>query len=117
MLTPQEPVKLHRIRNDQLYHYYLGDPIEVLMMLTDGTTQRHIVGPDLRAGQTPQLLHPGQHVSHRAGDRHRGNGFSAHRRNGRASSRQDVELGNADALAMKYPEVADQIRTWPLPAK
>ena len=21
MLTPQEPVKLHRIRNDQLYHY------------------------------------------------------------------------------------------------
>ncbi len=29
MLTPEEPVKLHRIRNDQLYHYYLGDPIEV----------------------------------------------------------------------------------------
>ncbi len=69
MLTPQEPVKLHRIRNDQLYHYYLGDPIEVLMMLTDGTTQHHIVGPDLRAGHTPQLLHSGQHVSHRAGDR------------------------------------------------
>src|SRR5678816_1507476 len=22
MLTPEEPVKLHRIRNDQLYHYY-----------------------------------------------------------------------------------------------
>ena len=35
MLTPEEPVKLHRIRNDQLYHYYLGDPIEVLMMLED----------------------------------------------------------------------------------
>ncbi len=48
MLTPEEPVKLHRIRNDQLYHYYLGDPIEVLMMLEDGSTQHHIVGPDLR---------------------------------------------------------------------
>src|SRR5262249_23162234 len=41
MLTPEEPVKLHRIRNDQLYHYYLGDPIEVLMMLEDGSTQFH----------------------------------------------------------------------------
>ena len=38
MLTPQEPVKLHRIVNDQLYHYYMGDPIEVLLMLEDGST-------------------------------------------------------------------------------
>jgi len=29
MVTPDRPVRLHRIRNDQLYHYYLGDPIEV----------------------------------------------------------------------------------------
>ncbi|MGD9921814.1 MAG: cupin domain-containing protein, partial [Pseudorhodoplanes sp.] len=59
MLTPQQPVKLHRIRNDQFYHYYLGDPIEVLMMLTDGSTQQHIVGPDLRAGHRVQLFIPG----------------------------------------------------------
>jgi uncharacterized protein len=25
MVTPGAPVRLHRIRNDQLYHYYLGD--------------------------------------------------------------------------------------------
>jgi predicted cupin superfamily sugar epimerase len=25
MVTPAAPVRLHRIRNDQLYHYYLGD--------------------------------------------------------------------------------------------
>src|SRR5215471_5047791 len=56
MLTPDEPVKLHRIRNDQLYHYYLGDPIEVLMMLEDGSTELHVVGPDLRKGQKVQLL-------------------------------------------------------------
>lgn len=31
MMTPAAPVKLHRIRNDELYHYYLGDPIEVLI--------------------------------------------------------------------------------------
>jgi Cupin superfamily (DUF985) len=26
LVTPRAPVRLHRIRNDQLYHYYLGDP-------------------------------------------------------------------------------------------
>src|SRR5439155_24555085 len=47
MVTPGSPVRLHRIRNDQLYHYYLGDPIEVFLLLADGTTERIIVGPDL----------------------------------------------------------------------
>ena len=37
MLTPDEPVKLHRIRNDQFYHYYLGDPIEVLAFPDEGS--------------------------------------------------------------------------------
>ncbi len=116
MLTPQEPVKLHRIRNDQFYHYYLGDPIEVLMMLTDGTTQHHVVGPDLRAGQTVQLFIPGNtfHTARVIGTRQWFLGGSTE---WPGVEPQDVELGNADQLAMKYPEVAEQIRTWPLPVK
>ena len=53
------PVRLHRIRNDQLYHRYLGDPVEVLMLHEDGTSERVVVGPDLHAGQCVQLLIPG----------------------------------------------------------
>jgi predicted cupin superfamily sugar epimerase len=59
MVTPGAPVRLHRIRNDQLYHYYLGDPLEVFLLHFDGTTDRVIVGPDLRGGQRTQLLIPG----------------------------------------------------------
>src|SRR5881394_1130438 len=40
MVTPQAPVRLHRIRNDQLYHYYKGDPLEVVLMKVDGTSQK-----------------------------------------------------------------------------
>jgi uncharacterized protein len=43
MVTPDAHVRLHRIRNDQLYHYYIGDPIEVLMLHADGTNERVIV--------------------------------------------------------------------------
>src|SRR6059058_4163574 len=55
MVTPNAPVHLHRIRNDQLYHYYLGDPIEVLLLHAGGSAKRIIVGPDLRSGQRVQL--------------------------------------------------------------
>jgi predicted cupin superfamily sugar epimerase len=45
MVTPDVPVRLHRIRNDQLYHRYLDDPIEVLMLHANGTSEHVIVGP------------------------------------------------------------------------
>jgi predicted cupin superfamily sugar epimerase len=59
MVTPDAPVRLHRLCNDQLYHYYLGDPTELLMLYESGATERAIVGPDLRAGRRVQLLIPG----------------------------------------------------------
>ena len=116
MLTPDEPVKLHRIRNDQFYHYYLGDPIEVLMLLPDGSTQHHVVGPDLRAGQTVQLFIPGNtfHTARVAGSRRWFLGGSTE---WPGVEPADVELGKMDELAAKYPGVAAQIRTYPLPAK
>ena len=59
MMSPAAPVKLHRIKNHQLYHHYLGDPIEVLMLHDDGTHTLALVGSDLRAGQRVQLFIPG----------------------------------------------------------
>ena len=116
MLTPDEPVKLHRIRNDQFYHYYLGDPIEVLMLMTDGSTQHHVVGPDLRAGQKVQLFIPGNtfHTARVVGSRRWFLGGSTE---WPGVEPADVELGKMDELAAKYPGVAEQIRTYPLPAK
>ena len=52
-------MRLHRIRNEQLYHYYLGDPLEVFMLHADGSSERVIVGPDIRGGERLQLLIPG----------------------------------------------------------
>src|SRR5437868_6597607 len=39
MVTPDAPVRLHRIRNDQFYDYYLGDPIEVLTLHENGVAE------------------------------------------------------------------------------
>ena len=59
MMTPEAPVKLHRIKNHQLYHYYLGDPVEVLVLNRDFTHHFVTFGPDVKRGQRVQLFIPG----------------------------------------------------------
>ena len=114
MVTPGAPVRLHRIRNDQLYHYYLGDPIEVLMLRVDGTTERVVVGPDVGAGQLVQLLIPGNtfHTARVIGRRRWFLGASTE---WPGVEPADVEIGDIDTLAAKYPRVADDLRTFPVP--
>jgi uncharacterized protein len=109
MVTPGAPVRLHRIRNDQLYHYYLGDPLEVFLLHADGATERIIVGPDLRSGERVQLLIPGNtfHTARLIGRRHWFLGASTE---WPGVVPADVELGNLDELAGKYPDISADLR-------
>ena len=109
MVTPDAPVRLHRIRNDQLYHYYLGDSIELFLLYEDGNAERIVVGPDLRAGQRVQQLIPGNtfHTARVIGRRRWFLGASTA---WPGVTPVDVEIGNLDALAKKYPAVADDLR-------
>src|SRR5215217_3162577 len=59
LVAPDAQIVMHRIRSDQLYHHYMGDPLEVLMLYPDGTGAVTTVGSDLAAGERPQLFVPG----------------------------------------------------------
>ena len=109
MVTPGAPVRLHRIRNDQLYHYYLGDPLEVFMLHADGNATRVIVGPDLRNGQQVQLSIPGNtfHAARLVGNPQWFLGASTE---WPGVVPADVEIGNLDLLVGKYPAVAANLR-------
>jgi uncharacterized protein len=109
MVTPTSPVRLHRIRNDQLYHYYLGDPLEVLLLNEDATTARVVVGPNLRGGEHLQLLIPGN-TFHTARLTGRGRWFLGASTEWPGVAPADVEIGDVDALAAKYPAVAGELR-------
>jgi len=115
MVTPGAPVRLHRIRNDQLYHYYLGDPLEVFLLHADGATKRVIVGPDLRAGERVQLLIPGntfhtarliRHATAKGDPRW----FLGASTEWPGVVPADVEIGDLEALAGRYPAVAAELR-------
>ena len=118
MVTPAAPVKLHRIDNDQLYHYYLGDPIEVLLLRENGDSELVVVGPNIVGGELVQLFIPGNtfHTARITGKSRWFLGASTEWP-GVVVRDRDVELGNADELAAKYPEAAADIRKFPVPAE
>lgn len=109
LVTPDAPVRLHRIRNDQLYHYYLGDPLELFLLRADGATERVVVGPDLRDHQHLQALIPGNtfHTARLAGG---GRWFLGASTAWPGVVPADVEIGDPGELARKYPEAAAALR-------
>ena len=108
LVTPDSPVRLHRIRNEQLYHYYLGDPLEVFMLHGDGSSERVVVGPDIRGGERLQLLIPGN-TFHTARVIGQARWFLGASTEWPGVVPADVEIGNVDELAENYPAVAAEL--------
>lgn len=84
------------------------------MLRADGTTQRVVVGADLHDGQLVQLLIPGN-TFHTARVIGRRRWFLGGSTEWPGVEPVDVEIANVDALAAKYPQVADDLRTFPVP--
>ncbi len=57
-LTPTTFSALHRLRTDEVFHFYLGDPVRMLQLWPDGTSRTLLLGTDLLAGQQPQVVVP-----------------------------------------------------------
>ena len=49
---------MHRLPTDELWHFYLGDPIELLLLYSDGSDELVILGQDVLAGQRIQTVVP-----------------------------------------------------------
>jgi predicted cupin superfamily sugar epimerase len=118
MVTPEAPVKLHHIDNEQLYQYYLGDPIEVLLLRENGDSELVVVGPNIAGGHMLQLYIPSNtfHTARVTCKRRWFLGASTEWP-GVVVRDRDVELGDIDRLAAKYPEAAADIRKFPEPAE
>jgi predicted cupin superfamily sugar epimerase len=59
LLTPNSCSALHRLPGDELFHFYLGDPVRQLHLRPDGSSEVVTLGTDVAAGQRPQVLVPG----------------------------------------------------------
>ena len=50
--------EMHVLASDEIFHFYLGDPVEMLQLYPDGSSAVFTLGPDLAAGQHVQLAVP-----------------------------------------------------------
>jgi predicted cupin superfamily sugar epimerase len=58
LLGPGTFSEMHVLQSDEIFHFYLGDPVEMLQLRPDGGSALFTLGPDLAAGQHVQLLVP-----------------------------------------------------------
>jgi hypothetical protein len=58
LLEPGTFSEIHRVASDEIFHFYLGDPVEMLQLWTDGSAKRVLIGTDIESGMAPQLVVP-----------------------------------------------------------
>jgi uncharacterized protein len=108
LLTPKTVSALHRLPGDELFHFYLGDPVRMLQLWPDSSTQILTIGTDLKAGQVPQLVVPGgvwQGSVLIDGGKFALLGATM----GPGFDYADYEAGDREALTAKYPAAAEMI--------
>lgn len=59
LLTPDTQSLLHRLPADEIFHFYLGDPVLMLQLYPDGTVKTILLGQDIDdAGHFVQVIVP-----------------------------------------------------------
>jgi predicted cupin superfamily sugar epimerase len=58
LLTPNTFSALHRLKSDEIFHFYLGDPVTMLQLHPDGPSEVTTLGQDIMNGQRVQVTVP-----------------------------------------------------------
>ena len=56
LVTPDSFSALHKVKSDEMFHFYAGDPVEIIQIFEGGKTRKIIMGSDFINNQEPQVL-------------------------------------------------------------
>ncbi|MEJ2486547.1 MAG: cupin domain-containing protein [Anaerolineales bacterium] len=99
---------MHRLPTDEVYHFYLGDPVELLILFPEGESRKVILGQDILNGQAVQYVVPRDTWQ---GSRLVPGGSFALLGTTMAPgyTEDDFELGDREFLLVQYPDQAELI--------
>lgn len=109
MLTdkPDSFSAVHRLSSTETWHFYLGDPIQMLLLHPDGTVDRPVLGSDILGGHRFQVVVPaGTWMAARLVEGGAYGLFGCTMAPGFTDG--DYEGGTVE-LTERYPEAADEI--------
>ena len=61
LLTSETFSAFHRIKQDEIWHFYEGTPIQLHTISESGIHEQYLIGQNFSDGQTPQLVVPARH--------------------------------------------------------
>lgn len=99
---------LHRLPTDEIYHFYLGDPVELLILFPEGESRKVILGQDILNDQFVQYIVPrdtwqGSRLVPGGSFALLGTTMAP------AYTDDDFELGDREYLLAHYPDQAELI--------
>lgn len=59
LITPSNFSHLHMLSGDEVFHFYMGDAVEMLLLYPGGFWELKTLGPDFKKEQEPQIIVPG----------------------------------------------------------
>lgn len=113
LLTPDTLSRMHRLPSSETFHFYLGDPVEMLLLEDAPKTRTVTFGQDLAAGERVQFTVPGMvWMGARLSPGRIQSGYALMGTTvAPGFDFEDLIMGEADALAADYPGAAEMIRT------
>lgn len=57
LVTPDDFSAMHKVQGEEIFHFYLGDPVE-MVQLTENGSKKIIIGNNLSEGELPQVVVP-----------------------------------------------------------
>ncbi|MFC2149338.1 cupin domain-containing protein [Candidatus Auribacterota bacterium] len=108
LITPDSFSSIHRLCSDEIFHFYIGDPVEMLQLKPDGSGEIVIIGNDMNKGTMPQVIVPkGVWQGSRLvkGGKYALLGTTV----SPGFDLNDYEDGNGDDLIKAYPDFKDMI--------
>ena len=95
--------EMHRLRSDEIFHFYLGSPAEILLLHPDGNGVLERLGNNLEAEESPQIVVPRGTWQ---GIRTTGDFTLMGTTVAPGFEYSDYESGNREELVAKYPQFA-----------
>lgn len=56
LVVPESFSALHRVKSDEMFHFYSGDPAEMIQISPEGKIEKFILGSNFMNGESPQVL-------------------------------------------------------------
>ena len=109
LLTPATFSALHRLQSDEIFHFYLGDPVRMLQLDPNGQGRTIVLGSGVQNGQHVQVVVPRgvwQGSCLEPGGKFALLGCTV----APGFEYADYESGIRQALVAQYPDFAEMIR-------